>query len=205
MAQAANTHHGDKITGLRWCVSQSTERREARAQQRRRIDRRQIVRDRHEPAGLGDHHFGVSAVMMNPGIFLVLAVHEIAVATELAIATGPAEKPDPHALTDRPALDTGTKRIDPPDNLMARAARPFDGKQSFHRAGIRVANPTRLDANSHLAGSRSLQRLFRQLQTASADRLHRAIGRSGFHQSPPLVELSVAVPAITKSIGSSFP
>jgi hypothetical protein len=28
MTQAANTEHSDKITGLRWCVSQSAERRE---------------------------------------------------------------------------------------------------------------------------------------------------------------------------------
>jgi hypothetical protein len=91
---------------------------------------------------------------MNSGIFLVPAVHEIAVAAELAIAAIPAEKPDPHPLTDHPALDTGTKRIDPPDDLMAWDARPFDWKQSFHRAGIRVADPTRLDANPNLARTR---------------------------------------------------
>jgi len=43
MTQAANTDHSDKITGLRWCVSQSAERRQSRAQQRRCIDRRQVV------------------------------------------------------------------------------------------------------------------------------------------------------------------
>src|SRR5215469_1757003 len=107
MRQAANTKNSDKITGLRWCVSQSAERREPRAQQRRRINRRQGVRDRHEPAGLRDHHFGISAVMMNAGVFLVTAVHEIAAATELAVAARSAEKPDTDALTDRPALDSG--------------------------------------------------------------------------------------------------
>ena len=89
---------------------------------------------------------------MNAGIFLVPAVHEIAVAAELAIAARPAEKPDTHALTDHPALNARTKRIDPPDDLMAWDARPFDRKQSFHCAGIRVADPTRLDADPHLAG-----------------------------------------------------
>jgi hypothetical protein len=57
---------------------------------------------------------------MNAGIFLVPAVHEIAIAAELAIAARAAEKPDTHALTDRPALDTGTKRIDPPDDTKYR-------------------------------------------------------------------------------------
>jgi hypothetical protein len=41
MTQAANTQYSDKITGLCRCVSQRAERREPRAQQRRRIDRRQ--------------------------------------------------------------------------------------------------------------------------------------------------------------------
>src|SRR5262249_50410465 len=107
--------------------------------------------------------------MMNAGIFLVPAVHEIAIAAELAIAARAAEKPDAHALTERPALDSGTKRIDAAYKLMAWDARPLDRKQSFYCAGIRVADSTRLDADPHLAGSRSLQRLFRHLQTALAD------------------------------------
>src|SRR6516164_884039 len=185
MTQAANTKHSDKITGLRWCVSQRAERREPRAQKRRRIDGRQGVWDRHKPACLRDHHFGIAAVLMNAGIFLVPAVHEIAVAAELAIAARPAEKPDPHALTDRPALDAGTKRIDPPDDLMTRDPRPIDRKQGFHCAGIRVADPTRLDADAHLAGSRSLRCFFGQLQPTRADRVNRAIGRCGFHHYLP--------------------
>src|SRR5262249_54018104 len=47
MTKAADTEHDDKVTGLRWRVSQGVERRESRAKQRRRICRRQIVRDTH--------------------------------------------------------------------------------------------------------------------------------------------------------------
>src|SRR6516165_2838080 len=144
MTQAANTKHSDKITRLCWCVSQRAERRESRAQQRRRIDRRQGVWDRHKPACFRDHHFGIAAVMMNARIFLVPAVHEIAFAAELAIAATAAEKPDPNALTDRPALDAGTKRIDAADDLMTRDPRPIDRKQALHCTGIRMADPTRL-------------------------------------------------------------
>jgi hypothetical protein len=71
--------------------------------------------------------------MMNAGIFLVPAAHEIAIAAVLAIATRTSEKPDSHALTDGPALDTRTKRIDPPDDFMARNPRPSDRKESVHR------------------------------------------------------------------------
>jgi hypothetical protein len=143
--------------------------------------------------------------MMNAGIFLVPAAHEITAAAELAIAACTTEKPNSNALTDHPALNTRAKRIDPSDDLMPWNARPFDRKQSFHCAGVRMADPARLDPDAHLARSRSLHCLFGQLQTTSADRVHCAIGRSDFHQSPQLVELSVAVPAITKSIESSFP
>src|SRR5262249_57330860 len=114
------TEHSDKITGLRRRISQRAERRESRAQQRRRIDRRQVVRDRHKPARLCDHHFGISAIMMNAGIFLVPPVHEIAIASEVALAARTAEKSDAHALPNRPALASGPNRIDPPYELVAR-------------------------------------------------------------------------------------
>ena len=64
--------------------------------------------------------------MMNAGIFLVPTVHEIAVAAELAIAARAREEPDAHALPNRPALDTGTNRVDPPDELVAWDAGPID-------------------------------------------------------------------------------
>src|SRR5499433_3910351 len=165
MTQAAYADHSDKLTGLCRCVSERAERGEPRAQQRRRTNRRDGGWDRHEAAGLGDHHFGVSAIMMNAGIFLVPAVHEIAVAAELAIAARAAEKPDTHALTDRPAPDTGTERIDAPDDFMARDARPIDWKESFNRACIRVADPARLDANAYMIGTGIQKRLsyFREL------------------------------------------
>src|SRR5262249_40071765 len=143
MTEAADTEHRDQIPGLRRPISQRAERRESRAQQRRRSDRRQSVRDRHQPARLCDHHFGISAILMNAGIFLVLTVHETAIAAEIAIAARTAEKADPHALPNRPALDTGTKRIDPPNELVAWDARPINGELTLYRAGIRVADPTR--------------------------------------------------------------
>src|SRR5260370_29114813 len=184
MGEAADAEHGDKIAGLRRRVSQGAERREPRAQKWRRIDRRQIVRYRHEPVRLCDHHFGISAVMMNAGIFLVLAVHEIAIPAELAMAARAAEKPDTHALADRPTLDADTKRIDPADDLMAWNARPLDRKQAFHHAGIRVADAPGLHADAHFPRSRRLQGLLCNLQPAWANRLHGTIRRCGFHHSP---------------------
>jgi hypothetical protein len=70
--------------------------------------------------------------MMNAAIFLVLAVHEIAISTKLTISAGAAEKPDTYALTYRPPLDTGTESIDPSHSFMAWDARPIDGKQAIY-------------------------------------------------------------------------
>ena len=64
--------------------------------------------------------------MMNASVFLVLAVHELAAAAELAVAAGAAEKSDTHSPTDRPASDTFAKRIDPAD-LYAITIRPVPG------------------------------------------------------------------------------
>jgi hypothetical protein len=70
--------------------------------------------------------------MMNAGIFLVLAVHEIAISTKLTISAGAAEKPDTYTLTYGPSLDTGTKSIDPSHSFMAWDARPVDRKQAIY-------------------------------------------------------------------------
>src|SRR5499425_3229280 len=158
MTKAAYAEHSDKIARLRRCVSQCAERRQPRAQQWRRIGRREVIRDRHEPARLCDHHLGISAIRMNAREFLVTTVHEIAISTEFAITARASEEADTHALTNRPALDARAKGIDPPDHLVPRDARPADWKEGFHRAGIRVADTARLDANAHLTGARIDQR-----------------------------------------------
>jgi hypothetical protein len=76
----------------------------------------------------------------------------IAIAAEVAIAARTAEKSDTHTLPNRPALDTGTKRVDPPDELVARDARPINGELALYRAGIRMTYPACLDTNSDLTG-----------------------------------------------------
>src|SRR5262249_28740587 len=134
------------------------ERRESGAKQRRSIRRRQIVRDMHEPGGLCDHHLGISAIRINARVSLVTAVHEIAISAEFAITARASEEADTHALTNRPALDAKPKGIDPPDHFVPRDARPVNWKGGFHRAGIRVADTARLNADAYLTGARIDQR-----------------------------------------------
>src|SRR5215813_9783161 len=113
--------------------------------------------------------------MMNAGIFLVPTVHEIAIAAEVAIAARTAEKSDTDALPNRPALDTGTKRIDPPNELVAWDARPINGELALYRAGIRVADPTRLDPNPDLTRRGRRQFPLHHVQAAGLTGLHCAI------------------------------
>ena len=94
--------------------------------------------------------------MVNAGVFLILAVHEITTTAKRAVAARAAKKSNTDPLTDGPTLDAGTQLVDSPNDLMAGDARPINRKESFHRAGIRVADSARLDADAHLAGSRSL-------------------------------------------------
>jgi hypothetical protein len=96
---------------------------------------------------------------MNAGVFLVPAVYEVAAAAELAVATGAAEKPDTHALSDRPALDTRTKRIDSADNLVTRDARPLDREQSIYGRCVGVAYTACLNADANVSQRRTDHRL----------------------------------------------
>src|SRR5262245_24284196 len=114
--------------------------------------------------------------MMNAGIFLVPTVHEIAIAAEVAIAARTAEKSDTHTLPHGPALDTGTKRVDPPDEFVARDARPINGELALYRAGIRVADATRLDTNPDLTRRGRPEFSLQHFQAAGLTYLHCAIG-----------------------------
>src|SRR6516162_2872231 len=113
--------------------------------------------------------------MMNAGIFLVPTVHEIAIAAEVAKAARTAEESDTHTLPNRPALDTGTKRIDPPNELVARDARPIDRELPLYRAGIRMTYPACLDTNPDLTRRGRRQFPLHHFQAAGLAHLHCAI------------------------------
>src|SRR6516162_3283966 len=153
MAKAADAYSSGAATRFHRRVSQRVERRNPRAQQRRRSGRREAVRDRHEPASLCDHYLGISPIRMNAREFLVTTVHEIAISTEFAITARPSEEADTHALTHRPALDTGVKGIDSSDHFMPWHARPANWKEAFHRARIRMAYSACFDAQTRLSAS----------------------------------------------------
>jgi hypothetical protein len=91
--------------------------------------------------------------MVNAGILLVPAIHEVAVAAEFAITTGAAKKPHSHALALDPALNTSAQGIYPSDGFMARDPGPVDGKGPLDRATVGVANTAGLHPNPDLTGA----------------------------------------------------
>src|SRR4029077_18845149 len=125
-----------------------------------------VVRDRHEPARLCDHHVGISPIRMNARVFLVTTVHYIAISKELAIPARPSEEADTHALTNRPALDPRAKGIDSADHFMPWHARPVNWKEAVHRARIRVAYSARFDAHAYMSGFWFTNRSFDKLHFA---------------------------------------
>src|SRR5262249_11144967 len=68
-----------------------------------------------------------------------------------------------------------TKRIDPPKELVAWDARPINGELALYCAGIRVADPTRLDTNPDLTRRGRRQFPLHHFQAAGLTRLHGAI------------------------------
>src|SRR5215472_3053843 len=185
MAKAADAQHGDEITGLRGRIAERAEGGESRAEQRCRVDGRKIVRNGHEAARPGDQHFGVSAVAMNAGEFLVATGYELASATIFAIAAGASEEADAHALPDGPALYMGAEHVDPTDGFMAGRPRPVDWKRTLHGTRIRMAYAASLDAYPHLAGPRIANGLPHELKLSRGHGLHRLIARRAAHHSTP--------------------
>jgi hypothetical protein len=61
--------------------------------------------------------------MVDAGLFLIPAVHEVAAAAEPTIAAEAAEKPDTDPLPHCPTLNAWTERIDATDDLVARDTR----------------------------------------------------------------------------------
>src|SRR5271169_2759997 len=179
MSETANAEHCDEIASLRRRVAQRTERRQAGAQQRRGSDRAEVIRHRHQTAGLRDHRFGIAAIMLHAGVGLVLAAHEIAVPARQAMAAAAAKEADPDPLADCPSFNAVAQRIDPTDCLVARNTRPLDRKHTFNGRGVRMAHSAGLHADTNMAWRGIGERLFCQLEFAWTYRVNCTICRCG--------------------------
>src|SRR6516162_4836326 len=159
VTEPANAEYRDEIARLRRRVSQCAERRESGTKQRRRVNGGQIVGNRHETARLGEQDFGIAAVVMNSGVFLVLTVHKVAAAAKFAITARAGEKADADPLADLPTANARSHPVNAPDDLVARNPRIGNAREaSLDCRGVRVAHSARLDANAHLVVAGILKR-----------------------------------------------
>src|ERR1700728_4203661 len=120
VTQSADAEHRDEVASARRRVAQRAESGESGAQQGRSGNGREILWHSDEPASFGDHHLGVAAVVLHPGVALVHAVHEIAIAAVFTVAAGTPEKADADPLADGPAFDSLANDIDASDGFVAR-------------------------------------------------------------------------------------
>src|SRR5262249_39721282 len=159
MPEPADSLDRYQVTRAQTGVAQAVVRGHSRAEQWRRVDGRESVRDRHDRAGLGDHHFGVATVDGDAGGDGVKALRKVAAAARLARPVFSAKEAKADARTDLPTAHIGTERVDSPDDLMTRHSRVLHiGEQSLDGRGVRVAHAARLHADADLSGAGANER-----------------------------------------------
>jgi hypothetical protein len=162
----------DKIARFRWGVTKRTECSKAGAQKRRGSDSGEFMRNRYEPARLGNQHLRVATIVLYPREILVAAIYKVATPASVAPPAVSAQISHADALSCGPSLDTGAEHIDHTDSLVSGHARPGDRKEALSRSRIGVANAASLDAYADIAGMRINEPLPGKLELARTDCLN---------------------------------
>src|SRR6266567_4664204 len=149
MPQPADPEHGDDIARTRAGVSQGVEGRDPRAQQRRRLDRRQVIRKSRHGADWSDHVLAVSAVEGDASDLLRLARKQISAPAGIATPAVSAVPADSNALAWRPSGHSIADGIDGAGDLVPENARVLNPRpQAFLHEGIAVTYAARRDFDS---------------------------------------------------------
>jgi hypothetical protein len=151
MAQAADALNSHQCVWLNVQVAQCIKRRDAGAQQRRRVQRFQRVRNPDQAAGAGVDDLGVTAVFGGARLWLVLAVHKIAPTAPLAFAAMTTQETQADAITDLPRGDAVADRVDHADDLVARHDRPtWVVTHALDAKHVAVADPAGMRPEPHV-------------------------------------------------------
>src|SRR4029077_18837115 len=102
MSQAANALDRDEISAAQAGVANGVVGGDARAEERGGFRGAELIGDRRNAAGFGDHDFGIAAVDGDAGYDGVQTIHNVAAAAWLAGTVFAAEEADADALTDFP-------------------------------------------------------------------------------------------------------
>jgi hypothetical protein len=178
MPKPANTLNCNQVTSSRSGIPQCVVDRDSRTEQRSRFIGRHIVGHRSDCLGVGDHVLGISAIEVDSGDFLDLAIDEITTSAGIANETVSTMPSDSHALARFPESDIWPDRIDASGNLVPGNTWILNtGKMAFFDERIAVADSTSLNLNTDLTACRLRDRTFDdfEISTWFAD-LH------GFHE-----------------------
>src|SRR5262245_41159314 len=111
MAQPAESEHRDDIAWTRAGISQRVESGDPRAQQRGRVNGRQVIWKSRYGADWGNHVFAVTAVEANASDLLGLAREQVSAPAGVAPSAVSAVPSDTDTLAVRPADDTFASSI----------------------------------------------------------------------------------------------
>jgi hypothetical protein len=181
MPEAADAVDRHGVAAVRAAVIEGAEGGGARAQQRRRVHRRELVRDTHQGRRARDHVLGVAAVDREAGDAGIGAALIVALGARLAghaMTTAPA---DAHAASHVPTADAGASFGDRAYHLVSGDARIREARvAAVHRDGVAVADPAGLDFDEDLplTGLRDLRLNHHEIGTGAGylNRVHQGHG-----------------------------
>jgi len=153
MPEPTNALHRDQIPAAQAGIPQRVEGRDARAQERRRLDRREVVRNSRESPRFGDHHLGIAAVRSDAGYHRVSAIHHVSTPARFADAVFPAEVTNSDPLTESPPRHAAAHSINAADDFVSWYPRQRQPRIcAGDRGRIGVTDSACIHPNPHLTG-----------------------------------------------------
>jgi hypothetical protein len=176
MPESAHTLYCNEIAGLCYRFAQPAESRRSGTKQRRGVDRRKHVRYRNQRVPMRNHDFGISAFDMDTRYRLQPATGKVPAPTGLATPAMATEETNTNALTDEPAFDSQTYRVNRTNDFVARDTRKLDARKApLHRGGVRMTDTTCLNTQPNGTEARFDERQPHHLQPSWRNGLHSQI------------------------------
>ena len=176
MTESADALHGDGLAHPRAAVAERVERRDARAEERRRVGCADCVGETRDGFVRHDHVFGVAAVVGDAGDLRLFAVDEESLAARVADEIVPAVPAHADPVAFLPLGHVGPDLVDSSGDLVAWDARQREsGEVAGLHEDIAVAHSAGLDLDPDLPRA--------GLGDLAFDQLERRVGPRNLHCS----------------------
>jgi hypothetical protein len=150
MPESTQTHYRDYLARTRSAISQTVERRDTGAHQRRGLFGGQLVGHPGDRFGAREHVVGIASIGRDAGYQREgLASEKVPVAAIIAVTAIAAVPSHPDTLSRLPVRHARANRIDVPHHFVSRNSRELDtGKFTFLGHHVAVADSTSLNLDS---------------------------------------------------------